>query len=312
MIVGTSLLANRSESRRGIPDGVLDVSEALFKRHFDKTPFLFEHSLADHPAFTMDRLTRLLEMTIPHPELLYWDAGEKRIDQRWNEQPGRDFPVEEAMQRIREKGAWIILFGAERDPEIAALLEQTMNQIESLCGYDLFSQVKVKGAYIFITAPRRITTYHIDFQCGFLLQLYGSKTIHVFDKADREITTEEELEKFWTKDTNAAIYKPQFQSRARTWVMTPGLGVHLPVNSPHWLENGDDISVSLSLNFQFRNSRLADIYRANYYLRKLGIQPVPPCISSWRDRSKACSMAAPVAMAKLVKKLKGKKEASRI
>lgn len=291
---------------------ILQVSEDVFRRHFDKTPFLFEHALADHPAFTMNRLAQLLEMTIPHPELLYWDAGQKEINQRWNDQPGRDFPVEEAFKRIREKGAWIILFGAERDPEIAALLERGMDQIESLCGYSVFNDVKVRDAYIFITAPKRITAYHIDFQCGFLLQLHGDKTIHVFDRGDREVTTEEEIERFWTKDTNAAIYKPEFQSRAHTWLLKPGLGVHLPVNSPHWLQNGDDISVSLSLNFQFKNSRLADIYRANYYLRKLGIQPIPPGISMWRDRAKAHSMATPVAIAKMLKNLNGKKGKSRI
>ena len=291
---------------------ILQVSEKVFREKFDKSPFLFEHTLAHNPAFTMDRLARLLEMTIPHPELLYWDAGKKRVDQRWNEQPGRDFSVEEAFRRIRENDAWIILFGAERDPEIAALLEQSMQQIESLCGYELFKDVKVRAAYIFITAPRRVVTYHIDFQCGFLLQLHGDKTLHAFERTDREVTSEVELERFWTKDTNAAIYKPEFECRAHKWVLRPGLGAHLPVNAPHWLENGDDISVSLSLNFQFKNSRLADIYRANYYLRKLGIEPTPPGVSMWRDRAKACGMTAPVAVAKALKSLKGKKAQSRI
>jgi hypothetical protein len=311
-MVISRLVADVVESRIDSDDTILQVSEAAFKRHFDKTPFLFEHTLADHPAFTMERLAKLLEMTIPHPELLYWDAGQKQINQRWNDQPGRDFPVEEAFRRIRDNGAWIILFGAERDPEISVLLRRSMDQIESLCGYHVFDDVKVRDAYIFITAPRRVTTYHIDFQCGFLLQLHGDKTIHAFDRYDREVTTEEELERFWAKDTNAATYKPEFQSRAHTWVLKPGLGVHLPVTSPHWLRNGDEISVSLSLNFQFKNSRLADIYRANYYLRKLGIQPTAPGISVWRDRAKAHSMATPVAIAKLLKNLNGKKGKSRI
>ena len=284
---------------------IFQVPAAEFQQHFNRSPFVFEHSLAGHPAFTMDRLEALLEMTVPHPELLYWDAGDKRIDQRWNDKPGRDFSAQEAFRRIRENGAWIILFSAERDPEIAQILEQSMQQVQRLSGYNLFDDVKIRNAYIFITSPHRITTYHIDFQCGFLLQLHGDKTIHVFDQNDRDLLTEEELERFWTKDTNAAVYKPELQNRATTVLLKPGIGVHVPVNAPHWLQNGDDISVSLSLNFQFKNTKLANIYRTNFYLRKLGLHPTPPGRSWILDRTKAYGMNIPVEGMKLVKRLRG-------
>ncbi len=291
---------------------VMQISPETFRQNFNRSAFEFGHNLSGRPAFTMERLEKLLEMTIPHPELLYWDAGEKRIDQRWNEKPGRDFSAQEAFRRIRENGAWIILFGASRDPEIAGLLNATMEQVRELSGYDLFKHTKTRDAYIFITAPHRVTTYHIDFQCGFLLQLRGAKELHVFDQRDRENLPETELEKFWTKDTNAAVYKPQFEDRAKVVHLVPGIGAHLPVNAPHWLKNGDDISVSLSLNFQFKNAELANIYRTNYYLRKLGIQPTPPGVSPMKDRLKGHGMEIPVEAAKLLKKLKGKKAASRI
>lgn len=283
---------------------IFRVPVGEFQHRFNKSPFTFRHTLAGHPAFSMDRLQNLFEMTLPHPDLLYWDAGEKRIDQRWNEKPGRDFSAQEAFRRIRENGAWIILFGAERDPEIAQILEESMQQVQRLSGYDLFNDIKIRNAYIFITAPHRITTYHIDFQCGFLLQLHGDKTIHVFDQTDRELLTEEELERFWTKDTNAAVYKPEFQYRANTVLLQPGIGVHVPVNAPHWLQNGDDISISLSLNFQFKNTKLANIYRANYYLRRLGLDPTPPGRFRILDRAKSYGMNIPVEGMKIVKKLK--------
>jgi hypothetical protein len=291
---------------------VFRIPTGEFQQRFNKSPFAFRHTLAGRPAFTMERLENLLEMTIPHPELLYWDAGEKRVDQRWNEKPGRDFSVQEAFRRIRESGAWIILFSAERDPEIAHILEESMLQVQRLSGYDLFDDVKVRNAYIFITAPHRVTTYHIDFQCGFLLQLHGTKTIHLFDQTDRELLPEEELERFWTKDTNAATYRPEMQDRASTVVLEPGIGVHVPVNAPHWLQNGDDISVSLSLNFQFKNPKIANIYRTNYYLRRLGLHPTPPGRSRLLDYAKGYGMNIPVEAIKMMKKLKGKETGSRI
>ena len=308
----TDVLKNIAPRGQQSNNEVMQISKPVFQKNFNKNAFIFEHNLSDRPAFSMERLEKLLELTIPHPDLLYWDAGEKRIDQRWNEKPGRDFSAQEAFRRIRESGAWIILFGASRDPEIAELLDASMEQVRELSGYDLFKEVKTRDAYIFITAPHRVTTYHIDFQCGFLLQLRGSKELHVFDQTDRENVPEMELEKFWTKDTNAAVYKPQFEDRAKVVQLIPGIGAHIPVNAPHWLKNGDDISVSLSLNFQFKNSVLANIYRTNYYLRKMGLNPTPPGVSAFKDRVKGHGMEIPVETAKLLKRLKGKKAASRI
>ena len=284
-------------------DGIMQITEQVFREKFNRRPIEFDHNLGDHPAFSMDRLYRLFEMSVGNENLLYWDAGQKRPDQRWNERPGRDFPPEDAFRRIRENGAWIILFGAQRDPEIAALLEQTMQQVQSLSGRDIFREMKVRSAYIFITSPHRITTYHIDRECNFLLQLHGLKTIHIFDQTDRELLPEEMLEKFWTKDNNCAVYKPEFQDRALTVAMRPGMGVHIPINAPHWLQNGDDISVSLSLNFQFKNPVLGNIYRANYYLRRMGLNPTPPHKSRIGDFIKGHGMALPVTALKTYKKI---------
>jgi len=293
-MVSASAVVNRAPLSQTSNHGIMQISAQVFREKFNRRPIEFDHNLADHPAFSMDRLYRLFEMSVGNENLLYWDAGQKRPDQRWSDQPGRDFPVEDAFRRIRENGAWIILFGAKRDPEIAALLEQTMQQVQSLSGRDIFSEMKVRSAYIFITSPHRVTTYHIDRECNFLLQLHGLKTIHIFDQTDRELLPEDMLEKFWTKDNNSAVYKPEFQNRALTIAMRPGMGVHLPVNAPHWLQNGDDISVSLSLNFQFKNPALANIYRANYYLRRFGMNPKPPRASRIGDLVKGYGMAVPV------------------
>ncbi len=110
--------------------------------------------------------------------------------------------------------------------------------------------------------------------------------LYVFDQNDREVLPEEELERFWAADNNAAKYKARYQHRARVFHLRPGDGVHVPVNAPHWVQNGDDISVTLSVNFQFKDTYRADKYRANYYLRRLGVTPLSPDNSSLRDALK--------------------------
>jgi hypothetical protein len=58
------------------------------------------------------------------------------------------------------------------------------------------------------------------------------------------------------------------------------------VNAPHWLKNGDNISISVSINYHGYDSERAAIYRTNYYLRRLGLNPTPPFRSPVLDQLK--------------------------
>ena len=296
-----------------VPERLYSVERAKFAEHFNRRPFMLDHSLSGHPAFTMDRLHGLLERSLPIPNKVYWNAGKKRIDQRWDDRPGRDFSIDEAFRRIRETDAWIIIFGADRDPEIHELLEKGLAEVQEMTGIPLNKEAKSRQSIIFITSPHRVTEYHIDRECSLLLQVYGKKTIHVFDQTDREVLSEEELERFWTADTNAATYKPHLQNRANSFLLEPGKAVHIPINAPHWLENGDDISVSVNQNFEFLDQKLGNVYRANYYARKMGFHPLPPGQSHTRDMIKAHGMRLPSFVsrrAKAIGKSLSRKQAS--
>jgi hypothetical protein len=110
--------------------------------------------------------------------------------------------------------------------------------------------------------------------------------MYVFDGRDRSIVTEQEIERYWNSDRNAAIYKESSQDKAVAFDLKPGLGVHVPLLFPHWVKNGPDVSVSVSVNFEFEEQHIPNVYRANYYLRKLGFQPGPPGRSRWKDALK--------------------------
>jgi hypothetical protein len=264
-----------------------------FRPYFNRTPFEFFHGLADHPLFTLPRLLELAKVTQrTRPDDLYYDAGaDIRVGQRWD-QMGPKPPVEEALQRIENSGAWITLHQSQKDPEYGELFHQCMREFEEFTGVDVKKVMRVEDALIFITSPSRVTPYHIDRECNFLLQIRGEKSIYIFDQNDREVLPEKEVERFWTIDNNSAVYKEQFQARARTLRLVPGNGVHIPVNAPHWLKNDDNVSVSLSVNFTWKDSERANIYRANYFLRKLGMQPQPPGRSRLGDATKTAVIGA--------------------
>ena len=278
-----------------------------FREQFNRNPFPVRHQLAGHPLFELPNLMEFARrVAAESPQDMHYDTGDVGINQRWSETARGGLPVDEAISRIREEQAWIFFKWAEKDPEYSALLDNCLGQIQELSGVDLKRVMKVREAIVFITSPNRITTYHIDRECNFLLQIAGSKTINVFDREDRDVLTEEEIERFWSVDNNAARYKEKYQDRAHVFHLQPGEGVHIPVNCPHWLKNEDNVSISLSVNFQYRDSARGNVYRANYALRKLGIRPVPPGRSAWRDAVKKSAVGGVVWARQLMRAGKGR------
>ncbi|MBW4027379.1 cupin-like domain-containing protein [Acidipila rosea] len=272
---GTSIMAPNSE----------------FREKFDRKPFLVSHTLlADHPLFTLSRLRELARYLRDHHCDIVWDAGEVGIGQRWNEVPRKNLTVDDALDRIDQVGAWIVLKQVERAPEYGALLEAFMHEVSEKTGRDIMKEQKQMDAILFITSPNRVTSYHIDRECNFLLQVSGDKQISVFDREDREVLPEEEIETFWSVDNNAARYRPEYQNRASVYDLSPGKGIHIPVNCPHWLRNGNNISISFSVSYQFKDTRRKYIYQSNHYLRKMGLKPTPPGLSPAKDKVKCMVM----------------------
>jgi hypothetical protein len=265
---------------------LLNADPVVFARDFDKNCFTFTHRLSDNPLFTTDRLLALARLRGRDPRAVHYDAGEIRVDQRWDQAPPCDLPVDELLRRIETAGAFIILRSVQEDPEYARLLDACMDEIVALSGRDLSQVMKLRDSIIFVNSPHRITTYHIDRECSWLYQIRGRKTISIFDPTDRDVLPEREIEKFWEVDNNAAIYKPQYQSRATVIELRPGEGVHIPVGAPHWVRNGPEVSVSLNINFHYLDAIAADVYRANYWLRRLGLNPTPPRVSPFKDAIK--------------------------
>jgi hypothetical protein len=283
----------------------IEADPVQFQEKFNQKSFELKHYLATHPLFQLPKLLELAERTLKaRPKEIYYDAGDIKIDQRWDAVPDRPFSAVEAMERIETCGAWFIFRSAQNDPEYRVLLDHGLAEIKEHIGPGIDSQILVEDIIIFVTSPKRVTTYHIDRECNFLLQIKGTKTMYVFDRDDRDVLPEEEIERFWTIDNNAATYKPHLQDRALAYQMAPGLGVHIPVNCPHWLQNDDNVSVSLSVNFQFKDPMRANVYRTNFLLRKLGLKPTSPGVSPALDSIKSQAVKPIVWAANTYKRLR--------
>jgi hypothetical protein len=292
-----------------VPGRIVDYDTEVFKRDFNRLPHEVQHTLAANPLFQLSALAelaqRVAERKNPHHPKgdIYIAQGKEDPNTSSSLSKGSKKDIAEVIRRIEKGETWIILKHIEREPGYRDVFENCICDILSLADKNVVASIKWFEAILFITSPNRVTDYHIDRECSWLFQIQGNKAIHFFDRADKEVLPDDELERYWVVDNLAAIYKPQFESRAKVFHMRPGTGVHSPVNTPHWLQNGDNVSVSLNINFQFHEYAWENLFKANYYLRRAGVVPAPPGKYPLMDRIKSHAYTAVQGMRRRVKGL---------
>jgi len=263
----------------------LRLDPSRFVADFDRRPFTIGHTLDDHPLLRLDRLVELAA-TLP-PELVEYNAGELPVSQDPALTPRNGLSPVETVRRIADNSSWLVLKRVERDPRYAALLGRCIEQLRPLVER-LDIEIHQREAFIFVSSPRAVTPFHIDPEHNFLLQVKGSKTMNVWRADDRAVIGEEQLERYFASAAHRNLeHRPEFDAHAGSFVLQPGYGLHVPIASPHWVQNGDQVSVSLSITFRTRRSVERErLYQLNARLRRLGVQPTPPRRSALRDRVK--------------------------
>jgi hypothetical protein len=254
---------------------------------FDRTPFTFRHNLAQHPLFDLDRLLAL-SRGLPGGCAEFY-KGDVPVALRPELTPSTGLSLQETIRTIERCGSWVVLKGVERDPEYRALLDRCLEDVEDACA-ETVPEASDRVGFIFISSARSITPCHLDPENNFLLQISGTKTIHI---APHSLLAPEDLERYFTGGHRNVTLPEGFESRAGRFALTPGEGVHVPFTAPHWVVNGDDVSVSFSVTFQTPQSRRrAILHKVNAHLRRTGIVPAAPGRSRIRDTIKVCGFEA--------------------
>lgn len=273
-----------------IPQPCLQIDPAIFRAKFCDHPFLIRHNLAGHELFTLPRLVELAQR-LPADRVEY-NAGTVPVSQDPKLTPQNGLSVTETIRRIEECQSWMALKNVERDPAYNALLEACLNEIAPLSEPIVPGMAK-REAYIFITSPGSITPYHVDNEYNFLLQIRGQKEISLFDRADRSIISEVELETFYTGGHRNQVFKEEYQAKAEVFQLKPGDGLHFPITAPHWVKNGPEVSVSFSITFRTPASEHRELtFRVNANLRKYGLTPTPVGVAPWKDGLKSAAYRA--------------------
>ena len=264
---------------------LLSLDDDLFTAYFDRHPFKLTHNLVTHPLLQLPRLVELAGVL--KAPILYFRAdhainqvddgptqGKRTFTERGLARPTLS-PVETIAQ-IENAHAWMQLRDVGSDPEYAALLGEIIDE------FRIPSERRAPGLYapradIFVSSPGATTPFHLDEEHNFLLQIRGSKRLSIADGFDPAVLESERLRSFFQGNGELAPYAGHLEQRSVRVDLHPGEGVHIPPCYPHWIQNGQEVSISLGILWLSDvTARRRALYRMNDLLRRAGLTPSVP------------------------------------
>lgn len=237
--------------------------------------FCAEHTLQTLPLFSDSALEALLD-AYPRERLGIWTFG------AYGE--GEDRPVRgtangltgaEIMQAVRGGRIWLNL-RATNDliRDYAGVADDIFDSLQARMGHRAIK----RDMSVLISSPGIHVHYHLDIPLVALLQIRGTKALHLYPATDRFAPTERLEAIALGEGDESLFFDPSFEEAAQKVELSPGTGLSWPQNAPHRVQNGDMVNVSLSCEFMtwpalFR----ANALYANARLRRsIGARPGRP------------------------------------
>jgi hypothetical protein len=233
------------------------------------------HNLTGHPLLSLDKLVELA-MQLPADSVEH-NQGNLPIGIDPKDIPAAALSAAETIRSIEENGSWMVLKRIEQHPEYAQLLHETLAELDHLVAPRTGAMLGLEG-FIFISSPRSVTPFHFDPEHNILLQMRGSKTMTVFAASDDRFAPAQVHERFHLGTHHRNLpWDDSFTNQGQPITILPGEAIHVPVKAPHWVKNGPEVSISLSITWRSEWSYAeADARAFNSVLRKTGITPRNP------------------------------------
>jgi hypothetical protein len=265
---------------------LIEFDDAAFARSVSHAPFSVTHNLVDHPLLSPDAIADLAER-MPAVSVERHEAKQPLVLP--GGAPERSGSPGETVRNLDTSDTWMVLWYIEQVPEYARLLEECLAPVSAVIGRR-FGGMCQQEAFLFLSAPEAVTPVHFDAEHNFLLQIRGTKDMNICEFPDRK-SENAEVERYYRGGHRNLEAVP---SEGKTFRLTPGQGVYVYPFAPHWVQNGDEASVSLSITFRTRASRrfeLANRFNARL-ARRFGLTPRPVGSAALADRTKASAEMA--------------------
>jgi hypothetical protein len=243
-------------------------------RHYPECPVSLEHELCEHPLLRLEALAELATR-IRSADVEY-NEGNVPIGLDPADTPANGLSVEETVRSIEQCQSWMVLKFVEQDPAYRELLDSTLSEVEPIVRPKTGEMLKTE-AFIFLSSPNAVTPFHFDPEHNILIQIRGRKTMTIFPADDEELVKGEAHETFHAGGHRNLPWDDGFESKGEIFELLPGRAVYVPVKAPHWVRNGPEVSISLSVTWRSNWSyREAYARQMNRLLRRVGLSPASP------------------------------------
>lgn len=261
-----------------------DNARATFARNYPEVPHILQHALHQHPLLELDALARLAE-ALPEASIEY-NAANQPIGVDGKPAP-TGIPIGQTIREIDRSGSWAVLKNIEQHPDYARLLADLLSELRPAIEARTGAMLKTQ-AFAFVTSPGGVTPYHFDPEHNILLQVRGSKVMTQFPAGDSAYAPDEVHEAYHTGGGRELRWRDEMLAGGREFAISGGEALFVPVMAPHFVRNGPEPSVSLSITWRSEWSFAeADARALNGTLRKWGLKPSAP--GRWPARNRVKS-----------------------
>ncbi|MBC7987385.1 MAG: cupin-like domain-containing protein [Sphingomonadaceae bacterium] len=262
----------------------------LLGQAYPESPVLLPHRLENHPLLGLDALADLaLSM---RPIDVEYNRADLPVGIDPSAIPANGLGIAETIRSIATNGSWMVLKFIEQNPIYRDFLRETLAELEHVVALATGRMLKLEG-FVFLSSPGAVTPFHMDPEHNILLQLRGSKTMTVFPADDEELVPPEAHERFQAGGHRNLDWRDDFAGRGQAFELTPGRALYVPVKAPHWVRNGPETSISLSITWQSEWAFRERYARAmNAMLRGYGLSPAPPRRYPHQNRAKSLAWRA--------------------
>jgi len=195
----------------------------------------------------------------------------------------------DVIRDLQNANAWLTLLNVEDDPGMAELMNTYLDHLEMGMSAKQGKRVKLRKrvAFVFVSSPNSVTPVHFDIEHSLLMQVSGCKTVSV-GRFESDATRRHEFDRYWN-GSHGRI--EDLQPEVASYTMTPGRAVYIPPGTPHWVHNGPDISLSVTLTyFTAATVRENRVENFNAKLRRRNLNPQEPGRSAVVDTAKVCAL----------------------
>lgn len=260
------------------------IGQIAFDDAFPAQPVEFVHDLHLDDRVTLAAVADLVDR-LPRESVISDTAAQPLLVPQGGPPRGALERPGDVIRDLRNANAWLTVLNVEDDPAMADLMNTYLDQLEAgLVATQ--GKMRKRAAFVFVSSPNSVTPVHFDIEHSLLMQVRGAKTVSI-GSYESDAVRRHEINRYWDGSHGRIESLPQ---EVAAYPLTPGRAVYLPPGTPHWVHNGPDISLSVTLTYftaaTVRENRIEDF---NASLRRLHLHPREPGRSTAVDTAKVCA-----------------------